>query len=291
MVDATSEAGAGAVDLDALVQEHLHLVQHIVNQLASGYPRHVDRGELWSAGAYGLVAAAKRYDPATGVPFARYATIRIRGAIIDSTRTRDLASRGLRRSVRDMNTASERFEAEQGRAPREEELAELLGMAAEDVAARRNAAVNTTVLQLDMPISGADGETDGTLGDRLAETADEHLPEQALEHREVVGTLRDAITRLDPVRRQVVERHFFGGELLRDIAASMGCTEARVSQIRSEALHSLQAAFGGLYEGVPAVPDSAPGRRRRAAYVAELAAHSTWHTRMAAAAERTPLSA
>lgn len=292
MLDATIEAGAAAAaSPDALVQDHLHLVQHIVNQLASRYPRHIDRGELWSAGAYGLVEAAKRYDAATGVPFARYAAIRIRGAIIDSTRTRDLASRGLRRSLRDLNAASDRFEAERGRTPLESELAGLLGMTPAEVAARRNAALKTTVLQLDMPIAGSDGEADGTLADRLADTSADGLPEEAFDHREVIGSLHDAIAHLDPVRRAVIERHFFAGDLLRDIADSMGCTEARVSQIRSEALHSLQAAFGGLYEGVPAVPEEAPGRRRRAAYVAELAARSTWQTRMAAASGQPAMSA
>ncbi len=88
---------------NALVEEHLYLVQHIVNQLAVRYPRHVDRQELWAAGAAGLVDASRRYDPGAEVPFARYASIRIRGAIIDSTRSRDWATRSLRRRAREMS--------------------------------------------------------------------------------------------------------------------------------------------------------------------------------------------
>ena len=78
---------------DQLVVDHLGLVQHIVSSLSSRYPRHVDRNDLWNAGALGLVEASKRYDETVGIPFARYAAIRVRGAIIDSTRSRDWATR------------------------------------------------------------------------------------------------------------------------------------------------------------------------------------------------------
>jgi RNA polymerase sigma factor for flagellar operon FliA len=269
------------VDTDALVTKHLHLVQHVVNQVASGFPRHVDRSELWSAGAYGLVDAARRYDPTSGVPFGRYAAIRVRGAIIDSTRSRDFATRRLRRDLRTMGEASERFEIEHGRTPNDMELAGMLGMAADEVASRRAAAKTSTVLQLDMPLPGSDGQE--TLADRIAETSVGHLPDEHLEQAELVGTIREAVVHLDGVHREVIERHFFGGELLRDIADSLGCTEARVSQLRSEALNAMRAHFGQVYDNVPEVPEEAPGRRRRAAYVASLAASSTWRSRLDAA--------
>jgi RNA polymerase sigma factor FliA len=282
----TDEAAEPAVvtDPDILVTEHLHLVQHVLNQVASRFPRHVDRTELWSAGAYGLVDASRRYDPTSGVPFARYASIRIRGSIIDSTRSRDFATRRLRRDLRSMGDATERFEVAHGRTPTDLELAGLLGMAAEDVTARRLAASTTTVLQLDMPFPG--GESTDTLADRLPETSTFRLPEASLEETELLGTAREAVAALQGVHREVVQRHFFGGELLRDIADSLGCTEARVSQLRTEALHAMRAFFGEVYDGVPEVPERAPGRRRRAAYVATLSASSTWRTRLEAGDER-----
>lgn len=267
-------------DTDALVTEHLHLVQHVLNQVAGRFPRHVDRSELWSAGALGLVDASRRYDPTSGVPFARYASIRIRGSIIDSTRSRDFATRRLRRDLRSMGEASDRFELEHGRTPSDLELAGLLGMAAEEITARRAAAATSTVLQLDMPIPGGDGQD--TLADRIQETATFRLPDESLEDLELVGTVREAVVHLDGVHRQVIERHFFAGELLRDIAADLGCTEARVSQLRSEALNAMRAFFGDVYDGVPEVPEDAPGRRRRAAYVASVSASTTWRSRLEA---------
>ena len=80
----------------AEVENHLGLVEQIVVQVAVNYPRHVDRGELVRAGVLGLVEAARRFDPALGVPFDRFAARRIRGAILDTVRAADWAPRSVR---------------------------------------------------------------------------------------------------------------------------------------------------------------------------------------------------
>lgn len=267
------------VDVDAMVEEHLYLVQHIVNQLASRYPRHVDRSELWSAGAAGLVDASRRFDPSAEVPFARYASIRIRGAIIDSTRSRDWATRSLRRQARELQETERQLEQELARTPSRVELAEATGLTVEEVETCQAGVERSTLLQLDQPM--VDHSTGGvtTLQSLLREGDTAALPAEATEERELVGTLRVAIANLDEVHHEVIVRHFFGNDLLQDIAADLGVTEARVSQIRSEAINAISAYMGTEFEGVPAVPDTAPGRRRRAAYLASMQQHSTWRGR------------
>ena len=266
-----------------LVTEHLYLVQQVVNQLASRYPRHVDRSELWSAGAYGLVDASRRFDPDAGIPFPRYAAIRIRGAIIDSTRTRDWATRRLRRDIRTVREARDGFEVREGRAPSEDELAELLKITVDELRTHRAAAANATLLHLDHPLPGSDA-TDTGLATRLEERDRERLPEDAIEHNELVGTVRSAVSFLPDPQREVVERYYFRGELLRDIADSLGVTEARASQIRSEALDAMRAYFGSAFDGVMPVAPKAPGIRRRAAYVEEFTTSSDWRSRLDAPA-------
>ncbi len=105
-----------------LVTDNMDLVGHIVAEVSARYPRHVDRAELWNAGALGLVEASRRFDPESGIPFARHAAIRIRGAIIDSTRTRDWASRSVRRNIRDIQQAQSGLEEQHGKTPVAEEL-------------------------------------------------------------------------------------------------------------------------------------------------------------------------
>jgi RNA polymerase sigma factor FliA len=113
--------------VNELVETHLHLVTHVVHQLAARFPRHVDRDELRGAGAAGLVDAAHRYDPTTGVPFARYASIRIRGAVLDATRSRDWATRRLRRDLREIEATTEQLEEKLSRRPDDAEVAAAMG--------------------------------------------------------------------------------------------------------------------------------------------------------------------
>lgn len=278
--------------INTLVTDHLMLVGYTVHQVGASFPSHVDRQELWNAGAAGLVEAANRYDPETGVPFRRYASIRIRGAILDSVRQRDWATRRLRRDMRETRLAARDFEAHHGRHASDEELAAALRITVEELCQRRADAKKATLLHLDQPVGAAD-DTAATLGDFVQEDQDEHLPEDALEQRELIGTLRSAISYLPEQQFEIIQRYYFGGELLRDIADELGVTEARISQIRSEALTALRAYFGDAFEGVPEVDENAPGSRARAAFVAAMSEHSTWQARMAAADEQgaTPVNA
>ncbi|MFP4235829.1 MAG: sigma-70 family RNA polymerase sigma factor [Nitriliruptoraceae bacterium] len=275
---ATPATSGADLDRSQLAEEHLHLVDHVVHQLAASFPRHVDRDELRGAGAAGLVDAANRYDPDTGVPFARYASIRIRGAVLDATRTRDWATRRLRRDLRAIEEAAASLEDRLHRTPGDAEVAREAGMDLDTVRERRAAAVTSTLLTLDRPV-GESGQDTDVLADRVAEEDEAWLPEAAAENHELVTTLRTAIAHLPELPQRVLVEHHFEGRLLRDIADDLGVTEARASQLRHEALHALQAYFGTSFEGVPAVPDSAPGKRRRAAYVAQVAAASSHRAR------------
>lgn len=268
-----------------LASAHLELVTQIVNQVALRYPRHVDRNELWSAGASGLVEASRSYKAETGIPFPRYASIRIRGAIIDSTRKRDWAVRSLRRRMRELNDTEERFEVAEGRKPTDEELADLLNLTVDDLQAQRAQSVNSALLHLDQH----DPER-VPLGERLEERAAERLPDETLDRREMLGTLTEAIEKLPALQRKVVEQYYLDGQMLQTIAAELGVTEARVSQIRAEAVNAMRTWFSTLYDGVADVPEDAPGRRGRAAYLATLSTASTWRDRLDAADRNTARS-
>lgn len=259
-----------------LVVQTLDLVGHIVGELSARYPQHVDRSELRNAGALGLVEASRRFDPDSGVPFARYAAIRIRGAIIDSTRSRDWASRSVRRCLREIRQATAGLEDESGRMPEAAEVAAFLGISIEEFERRRTESVSSTVLHLDQKLDGEDA----TLADRVEESSIFGSPESALEQRELRGTLAEAIRNLPAVQAEVVSRYYIDGNLLQDIAGEMALTEARVSQIRSEGLAALKAFFATQYDGIEPAADDAPGKRARAAFLERMDANSDWRSRV-----------
>ena len=81
---------------DQLVRDNLPLVQYAVAELAQRIPSHVSRSDLVSAGMLGLAQAARSFDPERGIAFERFASVRIRGALLDELRGRDWASRSVR---------------------------------------------------------------------------------------------------------------------------------------------------------------------------------------------------
>ncbi len=260
-----------------LAIDHLDLVGRIVAEVASRYPAHVDRADLHNAGTLGLVEASRRFDPASGAPFARYAAIRIRGAIIDSTRSRDWATRTVRRRMREIRQATAVLEEQHGRHPGDRELAGLLGIDENELARRQAQAMTGTLLQLDWEEAG-----EPPLRELIDEENVGALPDAALEQRELLGTLREAVRHLPPVQADIITRYYLEGDLLQDIADDLGVTEARVSQIHSEALTSLRSFFATMYDGVPPVADNAPGKRARSAYLESVTRHSSWQHRLTA---------
>lgn len=264
-----------------LVTSHLELVSQVVTRVASRFPRHVDRGELWNAGALGLVDAARRFDPALGIPFPRYAAVRIRGAIIDATRRRDWTTRSVRRRMRELREVAEGLRAELGREPERHELASAMGISLDSLDDLRGDANAASLLHLDQPVGVPD--SDMTLGDLVVESATDHLPDEQLEQRELIGTLRVAVRHLPDVQRQVIERYYSHGEYLHEIAEHLGVTEARVSQIRSEALQAMRAYFATTYDGVTDVDGNAPGRRARSRFLETMADAGTWQSCIEAA--------
>jgi RNA polymerase sigma factor for flagellar operon FliA len=260
----------------ALVEEHLPLVAQVVGRVAAHYPRHADREELSQAARLGLVEAAARYEPDRGVPFALWASLRIRGAILDAVRALDFAPRNLRTAEREAAEAREALGLELGRPPTREELAEALGLTTQQLRRLESRVHRALLLSLDAPVGLEDGQP-LTLGSRLE---DGHLqPLEALEERERARYVRDALACLPPRLQEVVLASYVDEESYSAIAGRLQVTESRVSQLRTEALTLMREAIAAQY-GAPVPVDPSPRGRRRGAYVARVAGSSTYTTRL-----------
>src|SRR5690242_16965083 len=134
---------------EQLVREHLPLVHYAVSEMAAKVPRHVSRDDLVSAGMAGLAQAARSFDPERGIAFDRYASTRIRGALLDELRDRDWASRSVRSRARGLQATQEELTNRLGRAPKPEEVARSLGISPETVHKLVDDVHRATVLNYD----------------------------------------------------------------------------------------------------------------------------------------------
>src|SRR5947209_2731390 len=133
---------------DELVREHIALVGYLVAEAASKLPGHVNRDDLTSAGMMALAQAARSFEADRGVPFARYASMRIRGGIIDELRGHDWASRSVRIKARQRAAAEETLASELGRHPTAQELAAHLNLSLGELASVEEDVHRSVVLSL-----------------------------------------------------------------------------------------------------------------------------------------------
>jgi RNA polymerase sigma factor for flagellar operon FliA len=259
---------------EELVRTNLPLVGHLVRELLTRLPNHVNRDDLVSAGMMALVTSARSFDASRGVPFGRFAAIRIRGALTDELRGMDWASRAVRGKAREMDAVRNELAARLGRTPRREEIAQVMGVSVHDLDGIDADVQRAAVLS----IHGL-ADNDGA---ELLPSADDN-PEGLILRREQLGLLRDAIAELPERLRTVVEQSFFAQRKMIDIADELGVTESRVSQLRSEALALLRAGLRAQDDDMPA-PAASTSRRdaARAAYCAAIAGRSSLAGRLEA---------
>jgi RNA polymerase sigma factor for flagellar operon FliA len=211
---------------DELIARHATLIERCARRLSARSGHIVQADDLWSAGAMGLLDAARRFDGARDIRFESFAEHRIRGAMLDEMRRMDHLPRRLRADVEKVETTRARLAHALGRDPDTHEVAESMGVEPQDVA---------ELLQLIAPPLPIEDDIAASPG--LA--ADE-----ALARSELAGTLARAVGGL-PERLQVLLALYYDEELTyREIAKVLAVSEPRVCQLHSDAVKRLREALG-----------------------------------------------
>jgi RNA polymerase sigma factor FliA len=271
----TTHQSDSVLSEEELVRKNLALVHYAVAEIAAKIPRHVSRDDLVSAGMAGLAQAARNFDAERGISFDRYASTRIRGALLDELRSCDWASRSVRSRARQVQSAVEELQASFGRTPTNIEVAKHLGVEESTVEAVTEDVHRAVVLNYDSMVVDGGGEE--------ILPSDQRSPDAILLERERQSYLHDAIDALPERLRAVVEGYFFQERPMKELADELGVTESRVSQMRAEALMLLKDGMNSQLEPEVIVDDERPTQRiarRKAAYFAAIAQNSDFKTRL-----------
>jgi len=225
---------SAAAKRDQIVVEHLPLVRAIAIRVYENLPVHVDLDDLIHAGIMGLMDAAARYDDDKQVTFRGYAKHRIKGAILDSLRDLDWASRDLRRRHKKLEEITRELSATMERNPTEHEIAEKMGM---DIERWRHVAIELRMVGL---LSASTRRADDENQSAPEFPASEDLnPDVLTGKRQLSSVLNSALETL-PIRYQSVIRLYYNGEkTMREIGDELGINESRVSQIHRAALEKM----------------------------------------------------
>jgi RNA polymerase sigma factor for flagellar operon FliA len=268
-----------ARDLEDLVRDNMPMVGHLVRELLNRVPGHVHADDLSSAGFAALLGAARSFDVSRGIPFHRFAAVRIRGALLDELRGQDWASRSVRARARKTTAARQELTGALGRTPHDTEVAQLLGVGLAELASVEEDVQKAALLSLQ-------GFPTGAAEEMVSEQSEG--PEDLLIKRERLGYLHQAIQALPERLRLVVTESFLQEQPLSDVAARLGVTESRISQLRTEALRLLREGLNSslapeLLTVAAGGPRARKGclQRRRTEYFKRVAEQGNLRTRLA----------
>ena len=226
---------------DDIVERHGELVRRIAHHLAARLPSSVEVDDLIQAGMLGLIDAARNFQADQGAAFETYASIRIRGAMIDEIRRGDWVPRSVHRRYRDVVAATREVEQATGRAASAQEVAGALGVSLDEYHRMLEDAARGQLISLDSHAEEHDGEP------RLASQGGA-TPAREFEHDAFRHALGGAIGDL-PEREQLVLSLYYEQEMnLREIGAVLSISESRVCQIHGQAMLRLRARLGDWRE-------------------------------------------
>jgi RNA polymerase sigma factor for flagellar operon FliA len=198
----------GGEDLDVCLEEQMPWVRAAARRVARRAGPAVDVDELVGLGSEGLVQAARSYDPGRGVPFAAWARLRVRGAMLDGLRAAAPGPRPVRL----------------GR-----------GGAAADPEARRRERFATA--RAEGLLFDAAEEAEGP----VAAAPSDAGPEAVASRRQIRRLVARAVGELPGAEAELVCRHVLGGESLGQAARSLGLGADRAAQLYRRALGRLRA--------------------------------------------------
>lgn len=219
---------------DQLVEKYTPLVKKIAYHLSARLPAEIHIDDIIQSGLIGLLDASKHYDPLQGAQFETYATIRIRGAILDEVRRSDWVPKSVHRKARELTAAMQEIERKTGRDARDIEVAQEMGISIDEYYKILKDNSSCRMLSFD-DLDSDDTHSLGIFEDRQNNVVSEVLDDEFQQR------LSQAIAGL-PERERMVMSLYYDTEMnLKEVGLLIGISESRVSQLLSQAQLRLQA--------------------------------------------------
>jgi RNA polymerase sigma factor for flagellar operon FliA len=228
-----------------LVVELLPLVRRIALKLRSGLPTHIELDDLVGAGSLGLLDAVCKFDAKKKVKIESYARHRIRGAMLDSLRSRDNASRGMRTKSKKVEKVYRDLQARLGEPAGDVEVAQELGISLGEWyrTIRELQGVGLDGLRPTVPVASKPPIQEALVAENQEDAFDRCY---RLEQREI---LKSALARLPQRERLIISLYYEEPRSMKQIAAKLGLDQSRISQLHSAALVRLRKRVNTLLRG------------------------------------------
>lgn len=226
---------------DALIMRYASLVKHVVDKISSRLPSHLQvKEDLINVGVIGLISALEKFDKTRNVKFETYASIRIRGAVLDELRARDWMPRSTRDKHSKLEETFSSLQKKLGRPPDEEEMSRHLNVSLDKYHKILDEAKGITLLcSEDLPPDYQEINANYNFIDEM----DQNNPFSSLAANELKVVLKKAIDTLPEKERLILSLYYYEELTMKEIGKVVNLTESRVCQIHTQAILRLR---GGL---------------------------------------------
>lgn len=220
---------------EKLIIQYAHLVKYVAGRLSIYFGSNVEYDDLVGFGVFGLIDAIDKYDVNKGVKFETYASLRIRGSIIDSIRELDWVPRSLRQKNKELERVYAEVENTLGHAASDQEVADKLGVSLDEFYKLLNEVNVTSMVSLDEFL-----EQNYEIGVASSSGDVSARPDSFVEAGEVKEILAQAVDKLPEKERTVVSLYYFNELTLKEISSIMKVSESRISQLHTRAILRLR---------------------------------------------------
>ena len=220
---------------DKIILEYAPLVKIVAGKLSMYLGYNVEYDDLVGYGIFGLIDAIDKFDVDKGNKFETYASLRIRGAILDQIRKMDWITRSLRQKQRKIDTAVGELEKDLGRIPTDAEVARKLEISEEEYLNWQGQAKVASMVSLDEFVEAA--------GERNVEpvkASKMEQPEKVMEKKELKKMLMESLEALTEKERKVIVLYYYEELTLKEISRILKVSESRVSQLHTKALQKMK---------------------------------------------------
>lgn len=229
---------------EQLILEYAPLVKLVAGRLSMYLGYNVEYDDLVSYGIFGLIDAIDKFDSMKEVKFETYASLRIRGSILDQIRKMDWIPRTIRQKQKKIDVAMKEIETTTGRAATDEEIAQKLEISTDDFADWQSQMKITGVVSLnEFMESGSEIPAEQHNQHRFEE------PEEVIEKEELREVLGQALELLTEKEKKVILLYYYEDLTLKEISNVLEVSESRVSQLHTRALQKMKVRMGN-YMGV-----------------------------------------
>lgn len=226
-----------------LIIKYAPLVKKIAERMAMRLPPQISKDELVGPGILGLFDAIDKFDSTKGIKFKTYANMRVKGAILDELRKMDWISRSVRRNINRVEDAVRTLELKLGREPKDDEIAEEMGLDIESYYKMISKSCGVNLLSLDELM------LDGATPKISKQVSDVPSPLDNLKVKEIKTVISKALSTLSKKEQLVMSLYYYDELTLKEIANVLDLTESRISQIHSKAIIRLRVKMKSYHEG------------------------------------------